>query len=107
MNMQITVGKLQEMIKTTVTRKLSENYKPLTEGTKEIPIRMVLDDIKEIIVDSITEDLVRELNVEEMTVSRVVSQAFDTMTRQIVLGLDEANKDAQSSGPRRRIVATR
>lgn len=105
--MQISVNELKEMIKTTVTRKLSESYKPLTENAKEIPIRMVLDDIKEVVVDSITEDLVRELKIEEMVVARVVGKAFDTMTRQIVLGLDEASRETVPAGPRRRIVATR
>jgi signal recognition particle GTPase len=100
--MKITINQLQEMITEAITAKLSES--PLTEGVKEIPIRMILGDIKDVIVGSITEDLTRELRMDEHAIEGVVSRAFDKMVREIVMELDKPGMDV-GSGPRRRVVA--
>jgi len=94
--MQITKAQLQQMISEAVSAKLKE-------GAKEIPIRMVLGDIKDVVVGSITEDLTRELHMDENAISMVVSRAFDKMVREIVVELDKPQLD--TGLPRRRVVA--
>lgn len=101
---KITFDQLREMVSAAVKAKLAENADSfLTEGAKEIPVRMVLGDIKDVVVGSIVEDLMRELKMDEAAISQVVSRAFDNMTKEIVLGLDVPGME---TGPvqRRRVV---
>lgn len=94
--MKITAKQLQEMVNEAISAKLAE-------GAKEISIRMVLGDIKDVVVDSITEDLMRELGMDEQTIKMAVGRAFDKMAKDIVLELDKPQLDAGL--PRRRVVA--
>jgi hypothetical protein len=102
--MKISIQQLQEMITEAIATRLSETAEPLTEGVKEIPIRMILGDIKDVVVGSITEDLSRELHMDEHAIEAAVSRAFDKMVREIVMELDKPGMDV-GSGPRRRVVA--
>lgn len=103
--MKITLEQLKEMVSEAVKARLSEAT-VVSEGAKEIPIRMVLDDIKDVVVGSIVEDLVRELRMDEKAVEMVVSRAFDKMVKEIVLGLDMPGHEHSPEGlPRRRVVA--
>lgn len=98
--MKITAQQLLEMVNKAVKEKLAESK--LNEGAKEIPIRMVLGDIKDVVVGSITEDLMRELGMDEMHIQGVVARAFDKMVKEIVIELD---KPMELGQPRRRVVA--
>lgn len=95
--MQITLNELRTLISEAVRVKL-------TEGTKEIPIRMVMDDIKAPVVESITEDLMKELSLDEAAISSVVSRAYDRMVMEVVRELDKPGMDPVPGIPRRRVV---
>lgn len=101
--MQIKLDELRKLIAETVAKKLEER-KLLNEGPKEIQIRMTMEDIKDVVVSSITEDLMRELGMDEAQIASVISRAYDKMVREVVLELDTQAADV-GSGPRRRIVA--
>lgn len=103
--MRVSLEQLRTIISETVKNKLVEN-KIIKEGAKEIQIRMTMDELKDVIVDSITEDLVRELNIDEAKVAKVVSRAYDKMTMEIVLELDKPQKQ-ETEMSRKKIIVVR
>lgn len=102
--MQIKLEELRVLIAETVSRKLHER-KLLNEGPREIQIRMAMEDIKDVVVSSIAEDLMRELGMEEGQIMSVVGRAYDKMIRDVVMELDSATPGSDPGTPRRRIVA--
>lgn len=102
--MKISIQELRKIISEAVKAQLSEEN--LQEGPKEIQIRQTMLELKEVIVGSIVEDLVRETGMEEMAVERVVGSAFDKMVSMIVRELDIPNVMGSAEAPRRRIVST-
>ncbi len=117
-NMRIGVDELKKMVNEAVKKRLREDSPAgssgavgvLAEGPSEIAVRMVMEDLREVIVGSITEDLVRQTSKEEKVVESVVSGAYEAMAREIIRNLDRAattmSSDPQSVGgqPRRRTV---
>jgi len=103
--MKITKDKLEEIIQGIVKKKLSEAL-TLKEGPREIPIRMIMDDLKDVVVGSVTEDIARELmGVDEKVIERAVQEGYAKMTHTIVVALDAAPA-IPGSGPRRRMIDT-
>lgn len=91
--MEITLRELKAMVKEAVKSKLNE-------GPQEIPIRMTMEDLKEPIIGSIIEDLVRNSSLSEKEIESVVVKAYEKMTIEIIRGLDIAkSKPAPSSRP--------
>jgi len=97
--MKITLNELRALISEAVRTKL-------TEGTKEIPIRMVMDDMKAPVVESLTEELMEKTSLEEVAISGVVGRAYDKMVMEVVKELDD-KLDLGPGIPRRRIVGIR
>lgn len=96
--MKITLNELRALISEAVRTKL-------TEGTKEIPIRMVMDDMKAPVVESLTEELMKEISLEEVAISGVVGKAYDKMVMEVVRELDDKpGLDLGPGIPRRRVV---
>lgn len=101
--MKISIQELRKMVFEAVRSELKEAAN-LQEGPKEIQIRTVMMDMKDVVVGSITEDVVRETGIEEPQVESVVSRAYDKMIQEVVMAL-ETPAPAVAAGPRRRVVA--
>lgn len=109
-SMRVGLDELKKMVGEAVKKTMTENTgMVLTEGPSEIAVRMVLEDLKEVIVGSLTEDLVRELkNKEEKMVETIVSSGYEAMAREIIRNIDKTETlggSAQLGGaPRRKTV---
>jgi len=77
----------------------------LSEGPKEIQIRLVMEDIKDIVVSSIADELKKELKMDEAVITGVLNDAFDKMTRDVIMNLDKASAEpVGGTAPRRRVI---
>lgn len=100
--MQISLEELRKLVFEAVRSRLNEGA--LQEGPREIGIRSVMMDLREPIVGSLTEDIVRETGIEEPLVERALSTAYERMIMEVVKTLD-SQPVISTTGPRRRIVA--
>lgn len=100
--MKVSIQELRNLVYEAVREQINEAS--LQEGPKEIQIRNVMMDLKDVVVGSITEDVVRETGIEEPQVASVVARAYDKMVQDIVMSLDVSTAPA-AMGPRRRVVA--
>lgn len=107
-SMRVGLNELKEMVGNAIKTQLNESSL-LQEGPSEISTKLVLDEMKDIIVSSISEDLLRELpNKEESFIAKIVASGYDAMTREILRNIDNLGAGMQSSAPvvqkRREIV---
>lgn len=94
-SMRLGINELKQMVGEAINKQL------LQEGPSEISVRMIMDEMKDVIVGSITEDLTRELpNKNEVFLEKVVEAGYLAMTREIIRNVDSGQGNiAASSGP--------
>lgn len=98
-SMRVGINELKEMVGNAIKSQLDE-HSIIQEGPSEISTKLVLDEMKDVIVSSITEDLTRELpNKEEAFIAKVVSSGYDAMTREILRNIDNIGVGMHNSGP--------
>lgn len=105
--MKISIDELKQMVSEAVNKRLKENAAKvkLNEGPEEISIRMVMSSIKSAVVDSIVEELIREMpNKDEGMLTGILSEAYETMTRRVVQDIERQAPAPTATPPRRKIV---